>query len=175
MEFLYQWRKNLKAIRHFDRLHWGWSIEIDNCNSHPVQLVAVQCAPVCSRAQDHQLQNKNKTVTSLLLCVWLRTGKYPLVKWKMWSVYAAASLDLLCHIKECQNGNSYLLLEFPNEMDRIWNLGLFHIKSNKAHSLNLKLWFIGWEAHYIYGSFINWKYNWLGFKNRYWFAKIRIY
>ncbi len=51
----------LKAVRHFDRSHWEWSIVINNCNSHP-SLVA-SALQWGSGARDHQLQNKSKSVT----------------------------------------------------------------------------------------------------------------
>ncbi len=72
--------KNLKAVRHFNRLHWGWSIVIYNCNSHP-------CSSVSAERRIISLQTKNKTVTSLLQCVWLRIVEYTLVKRKRWSVH----------------------------------------------------------------------------------------
>ncbi len=71
--------------------------------------------------------------------------------------------DLSDHIKSTKTD---LLLEFPNKIDRIWNLRLFVcIRNNMIYE---------WKVHYLYSSLINWKQHRLGFNNWYWFIK-RIY
>ncbi len=107
--FFYYYRKLKRTAfidrkkRHYDRLHWELT---------PLSSWWRVCSSEAAEARDHQLQNKNKSVTSLLLCVLRR-------------VPSLSYSDLSDHIKERQYGIYCLLL-------RIWNLRCFHIKSNNA-------------------------------------------
>ncbi len=66
--------------------------------------------------------------------------------------------DLSRHIKEHQN-----CIYCSNFGQNLKSETLFHVKSNKAQSFS-PLEITGWEAHYMYWSFINWKQHQLGFK-----------
>ncbi len=132
--FFSAWWKNLKVVRHFDRLHWGWSIVIYNCNSYPCP-VGGECVTVWQQSTGSSASRKKQNCHESLTHGRVTTsskakemiGSCALPLSLHWGVYS----NLSRHIKECQNSIYYLNLSNGQNLKSEAS----HVKSNNAQSL----------------------------------------